>query len=95
MRDCVYLQRSSVRPRPALILAMILLEGAPIIMLTEANINEGSLAGGHLGFKKADLENQTCQSLEEILAATVLNQEHERLEWRYRPIHLKELESGK
>ena len=29
---------------------------------------EGSLAGGHLGFKKADLENQTCQSLEEILA---------------------------
>lgn len=29
---------------------------------------EGSLAGGHLGFKKADLENQTCQSLAEILA---------------------------
>ena len=27
---------------------------------------EGSQAGGHLGFKKEDLENQTCQSLEEI-----------------------------
>lgn len=28
---------------------------------------ESSLAGGHLGFKKTDLINQTCQSLEEIL----------------------------
>lgn len=27
---------------------------------------EGALAGGHLGFKKEDLENQTYQSLEEI-----------------------------
>ena len=27
---------------------------------------EGCQAGGHLGFKKEDLENQTCQSLEEI-----------------------------
>ena len=27
---------------------------------------EGSQAGGHLGFKKENLENQTCQSLEEI-----------------------------
>ena len=28
---------------------------------------EGALAGGHLGFKKEDLENQTYQRLEEIL----------------------------
>lgn len=27
---------------------------------------EGSKAGGHLGFKKDDLENHTCQSLEDI-----------------------------
>lgn len=29
---------------------------------------EGQKAGGHLGFKKADLENETYQSLEEILS---------------------------
>mgnify|MGYP000503296974 CR=1 FL=1 len=34
--------------------------------LPDAIVVEGPKAGGHLGFKKEDLENQTCQSLEEI-----------------------------
>ena len=33
----------------------------------DAIVIEGSLAGGHLGFKEKDLFNHTCQSLEEIL----------------------------